>query len=130
MSVPTYVAMWSNPYWPRLIVGECLLNATMLAFALYTTVQLMKRRQFFPKLFAVELALAAFLPLVTTLWIAEETGVGLVVLFYEPGPLVWLALGGICCVLWTLNAGTSAWVQGTFVGSVANSWSKTPEQAP
>jgi hypothetical protein len=121
MSVPTYVVMWSNPYWPRLIVGESLLNTTMLAFALYTSVMLMKRRRLFPKLFAIELALAALLPLVTTLWIAEETGVGLVVLFFEPGALLWLAVGGICCVLWTLYAERSAWVKSIFVCSAVSS---------
>jgi hypothetical protein len=115
LSVPAYVEMWSNPYWPPIVIGECLLNGAMLAVALYTAVMLMKRRRIFPKLFSVQLALVSILPLITLVWIAEGTGVGFTIVFYELGPLVWLAAGIVCTVLWMAYANRSAWVKETFV---------------
>ncbi|MBS0550074.1 MAG: hypothetical protein JSR24_20150 [Proteobacteria bacterium] len=115
MDVPGYRSVWDNSYMRTAIAGECALRAAMLAFALYTTLTMVRRQRLFPVLFAAELILVGALPTATFLWNCIATGVGGLALLMMPGVLLWTALGVFAAALWTLTVRRSPGLAGAFV---------------
>ena len=73
-ALPTWASQWSDPILRRTALGEAGLSAGLIAFMLYTTIMMSLKRQEFPTLFRIELALYVVVPLLSIGWVSASTG--------------------------------------------------------
>lgn len=72
--LPDFAGRWNDLVMRRPMLGEAVLELGLIAFMLYTTIMMSMKRQEFPTLFRIQLALFVIVPLASTVWLAKATG--------------------------------------------------------